>query len=112
MRRARIIADSSAVKMEAYGGRLSRRVKSGKTAPKPTPALDLDPSVKSGVQSPCWEAMSKNIDLTVCAGRSDLAAGRDRQKCTSGNVHGAIERSYVAAIAGWGREIAQLAAFL
>lgn len=33
--------ESYAVKIEAYGGTLINRVKSGKTAPKQTPASDL-----------------------------------------------------------------------
>lgn len=50
------MADNSAGKMEAYGGRLPHQVTSKKTAQKPTPVSDLEPSVKTSVQPLCWDA--------------------------------------------------------
>ena len=47
--KARTMADSSAVKTEAAEGRLPDRLKDGKTTLNPTPASDLEPSVKTGV---------------------------------------------------------------
>ena len=49
--KARTIADSSAVKTEATGGRLPPRQKEGNTTPYPTPDSDLEPSVKTGMES-------------------------------------------------------------
>ena len=46
---AKRMAESSAVKIEAREGRLPERENSGKTAPNPTPASDLEPSVNTGM---------------------------------------------------------------
>ena len=50
------MAHSSVIKIDVKVSRLPHRVKSGKTAPNPTPVSDLEPLVKMGVQSSCTKA--------------------------------------------------------
>ncbi len=54
------MADSSAVKTEATPGTVPSRKNEGKITPNPTPSLDFEPSVNTGMESECVEYCSKN----------------------------------------------------
>ena len=53
---------NSAVKTEAESGSLPLQLKSGKCTPNPTPAWDLEPSVKTGTASLYSDLCSKKVD--------------------------------------------------
>ena len=79
VQKARKRADSSAVKIAAYGGRLPTLVKSGKTAPKPTPASNFESSLKKKnniVQMHCSRKVVSyhaQLGLLVATDRRELA---------------------------------------
>ena len=71
--------------MEATAGKLLPRQKDGNITLYPTPASDLEPSVKTWIEPEWVEECSKNKALDTCGGKSFLVSIMGGHTGTSGN---------------------------